>query len=84
MSESDTEERIVGKKATVTVSMLMEYQVEVEMPVDDDPGDHADLELWLQQEYNDYNEKEVVQSEIVEEEPILVEDPDEGDYPSHV
>lgn len=36
----------IGKKATVQVSMVMEYTVEVEMPVDGDPGEQADFELF--------------------------------------
>lgn len=74
----------IGKKATVQVSMLMEYTVEVEMPVDGDAGEQAAFEVWLQQRHDDYDEKDVMHAEIVEEEPMWEDECDEEDWPTHV
>lgn len=74
----------IGKKATVQVSMVMEYTVEVEMPVDGDPGEQADFELFALERFDDYDEKDIVHSEILEEEPIYEDERDEEDWPSYV
>lgn len=74
----------IGKKATVKVSLLMEYHVDVEMPVDGDPGEQADFELFAFDRYSDYDEKEVVNAEIVSEEPIFEDERTEEEWPTHV
>jgi len=74
----------IGKKATVQVSMVMEYTVEVEMLVDADPGEQADFELFALDRFDDYDEKDVVHSEVLEEEPIYEDERDEEDWPSYV
>lgn len=74
----------IGKKATVKVSIMMEYHVDVEMPVDGDPGEQADFELFCREDYDDYDEKDVVHAEIVEEEPLYEDERDEDEWPSYV
>lgn len=74
----------IGKKATVRVSMVMEYTVEVEMPVDGDPGEQADFELFALDRFDDYDEKDVVHSEVLEQEPLYEDKRDEEDWPSYV
>ena len=74
----------IGKKATVRVSMVMEYTVEVEMPVDGNPGEQADFELFAFERYDDYDEKDVVHAEILKEAPIYEDERDEEDWPSYV
>jgi len=75
----------VGKRATVRVSILMEYTVEVQMPVDGNAGEQADLELFAYDDYDDYSEKDVVNAEIVEEEPLWETDfEDVAGYPTYV
>lgn len=74
----------IGKKATVRVAMVMEYTVEVEMPVDGDPGEQADFELFAFDRFGDYDEKDIVHSEILEEEPIHEDERDEEDWPTYV
>jgi hypothetical protein len=74
----------IGKTATVRVSVLMEYTVEVEMPVDGDVGKHADLELFLTGSYDEYSEKDVVNTDIVEEEPIWEDERPEYEWPTYI
>ena len=74
----------IGKKATVRVSMVMEYTVEVEMPVDGDPGEQADFELFAFDRFDDYGKKDIVHSEILDEEPIYEDERDEDDWPTYV
>lgn len=82
---SDTERPMqIGKKATVKVSLVMEYTVDVEMPVDGDPGEQADFELFALERYDDYDEKVVLNSEILEEELLYEDERDEEDWPDYV
>jgi len=74
----------IGKKATVRVSMVMEYTVEVEMPVDGNPGEQADFELFALERFDDYDEKDIVHSEILEEKPLYEDERGEEDWPSYV
>lgn len=84
MSTNDEKPMQIGKKATVRVNIVMEYHAEVEMPVNGDPGEQADFELWLSERYGDYDEKEVLNAEVVEEEPIWEDQRDEEEWPTHV
>lgn len=81
---SREEDRLIGKKATVRVSILMEYHVDVEMPIDGDPGDQADFELFAQERFDDYDEKDVVNARVLDEEPIYASERDEEGWPSYV
>lgn len=75
----------VGKRATVRVSIVMDYYVDIEMPPQGDPGEQADFELFLRGDYDDYAEKQVANAEIVEEEPVYEDEYDSPeDWPSHV
>lgn len=75
----------VGTRATVKVSIVMDYYVDVEMPPDGDPGDHADFELFAHQDYDEYVEKNVLNAEILEEEPVYEDEYDSSeDWPTHV
>lgn len=74
----------IGKKATVRVSMVMQYTVEVEMPVDGDPGEQADFELFALDRFDDYDEKDIVHSEILEEEPLYEDERDKEEWPTYV
>lgn len=80
---NNEEPRIVGKKATVKVAVLMEYTVDVEMPPSADAGEHADLELWARRQYDEYDEKDVIHSEVLDEEPIWSNEREEEAYPTH-
>lgn len=75
----------VGKRATVRVSIVMDYYVNIEMPPQGDPGEQADFELFARGDYEDYAEKEVLNTEIIEEEPVYEDEYDRPeDWPSHV
>lgn len=74
----------IGKKATVRVAIVHEYTVDVEMPVDGDPGEQADFELFAHRDYDDYDEAEVINAEVLDEEPIWEDERDEEDWPTHV
>jgi len=75
----------VGTRATVRVSIVMDYYVDIEMPPDGNPGEQADFELFAHQDYDDYAEKEVLNTEILEEEPIYEDEYDsEEEWPTHV
>ena len=74
----------IGKKATGKVAFVMESTVDVEMPVDGDPGEQADFELWALERFDDYDEKDIVHSEILDEEPIYEDERDEDDWPTYV
>lgn len=74
----------VGTRATVKVSFCVEYVVEIEMPPDGDPGRHADLELFLTGDWDDYVEKDVLHTEILDSEPVYEDEYEsEDDWPTH-
>jgi len=77
-------QRQIGKRATVKVAFVMEYTVDVEMPVDGDPGEQADFELFALERFDDYDEKDIVHSEILEQEPIHEDELDQEDWPRYV
>lgn len=85
VSEQEIGTMQVGKRATVKVSIVMDYYVDIEMPVEGDAGEQADFELFARGDYDDYVEKEVLNADILEEEPVY-EDEYDGpeDWPSHV
>lgn len=76
----------VGKRASGKVSIMMEFHVDdIEMPVDGDFGEQADFDLFAREAYDDYTEKDVLNAEIVEEEPVYEDEYDrEEDWPSYV
>ena len=75
----------VGTRAKVSVSIVMTYYVDVEMPPDGDPGEQADFELFARQDYDDYVEKDVLNAEILEQEPVYEDEYDSPEeWPSHV
>lgn len=77
--------RLVGKQATVKIAMVMEYHVDVEMPPDGDPAEQANHELFLREAFDDYDEKDLLHAEIMEEEPVYEDEYDSPeDWPSHV
>lgn len=82
--EAGSNAMVVGKKATVEVAIVMEYTVDVEMPVDGDPGEQADLELFVREGWDNYDEKDVLHAEVAEEEPIHENERDPEDWPSYV
>jgi len=82
---SDDDPMMVGRRQTVRVSIVMDYYVDVETPPDGDPGDQADFELFARGAYDDYAEKEVLNAEVVDEEPLWEDDFDDPEgWPSHV
>lgn len=75
----------IGKRASGTVSIVMEFDVdEVLMPVDGDFGKQAQHELWLKDRMGDYDEYDILHAEIDEEEPVYEDELDEEDWPEYV
>lgn len=76
----------VGKKATVRVSYTVDEIVEVEMPVDGDPGEQAMFELWVQERLpDDPFERTLIHAEIEDEEPVYEDEFDSSEgWPSYV
>lgn len=85
---SDTEQdapHFVGSKKTVKVGILMEYTVEVEVPPNADLGEQADHELFVRNQWDDYDEKDVLNTRILDEEPLFEDDFESmEDWPTHV
>jgi len=75
----------VGSRKTLRVSIVMDYTVEIEVPPEADLGDHADHELFLTGRWDDYDEKDVLNVDVLDEEPLWEDDFDSAEgWPSHV
>jgi len=89
MSEQTDTDRVepmkVGSRKTVRVSIVMDYTVEIDVPPNADLGEQADHELWLTQRWDDYDEKTVLNTEVLDDEPLWEDDFDTSEgWPSHV
>ena len=83
--DTDRQPMQVGTRAKVRVSIVMDYYVDIEMPPNGDPGEQADFELFVRGDWDDYVEKEVLNTEIIEEEPVYEDEYDnEEGWPCHV
>jgi len=75
----------VGSRKTVRVSIVMDYEVEIEVPPQADLGDQADHELFVTDGWDDYDEKDVLNVRVLDEEPLWEDDFEDSDgWPSHV
>lgn len=86
MSGTDRDDPMkVGSRKTVRVSIVMDYTVEVEVPPQADLGDHADHELFLADRWDDYDEKDVLNVDVLDDEPLWEDDFESSEeWPSHV
>jgi hypothetical protein len=75
----------VGSTKTLRVGVLMEYTVEIDVPPNAELAKHADHELFVTDRWDDYDEKDVLNVDILDEEPLWEDDFEKStEWPSHV